>query len=353
MSKPWVLLTEGRSGRSRATLAAARALANAGYRPAVTVSGPRSLAASSRACMRRVHVPVAGEPGYKAAIRAELERNEYLTVIPSSDAALLALQAPGAALLDKSYWPAAARAAGIETPPTQQFASVAEMRAGHVTYPCVVKPTTKRFLARMLRHTDDLDQIPDDGPLLVQPFLADRMRAVCGLMWEGRLVGAVHQRYERLWPFPCGTVSAATTTPPDVELERRISVFLRDYTGLFHLEFAGDRLLDVNPRVHALMQLGVAAGSDLVVMYCDLLNGEKVEDSRGREGVFYRWIEGDVRSILKQARLGAIPPPQAARCLLPRRGTVHSFETLSDPGPLFEDLRFVAGNVADRLRARI
>ena len=353
MTKPWVLLTEGRSGRSRATLAATRALAKAGYRPAVTVSGRRSLAASSAACMRRIEVPVAGTPGYREAIEAELARTEYLTVIPSSDPALLALEAPGASLLDKTSWPDAARAAGLHTPPTLRFASRSEMHAANVAYPCVVKPTTKRFLATMVNGSGDLSRIPDDGPLLVQPFVTERMRAVCGLMWEGRLVGAVHQRYERVWPFPCGTVSAATTTEPDRELEERITTFLGDHTGLFHLEFAGDYLLDVNPRVHALMQLGAAAGCDLVVMYCDLLDGQDVTEQRGREGVFYRWIEGDLRSILKQARRRAVTPGQAARWLLPRRGTVHSFETLSDPRPLLEDLRFVTGNLMERLRAGI
>ncbi len=304
--------------------------------------------------MRRVQVPVAGEPGYRAAIEAELERNDYLTVIPSSDPALLALNAPGARLLDKSSWPTAARAAGIETPPTRRFASLSEMRGASLTYPCVIKPTTKRFLATRLRDSADLARIPDDGPLLVQPFLSDRMRAVCGLMWEGRLVGAVHQTYERVWPYPCGTVAAATTTEADTDLEEKIVAFLGEHTGLFHMEFAGDYLLDVNPRVHALMQLGIAAGCDLVVMYCDLLNGEDVASKRGREGFFYRWIEGDVRSILKQARRRDITFRQATRWLLPRRDTVHSFETISDPRPLLEDLKFVTGNLttaATRRRA--
>ena len=37
MGSPWVLISEGTSGESRAAVAAVRALAAAGYRPAVTV----------------------------------------------------------------------------------------------------------------------------------------------------------------------------------------------------------------------------------------------------------------------------------------------------------------------------
>ena len=43
--EPWVLISEGGSGESRAAVAAVRALATEGYKPAVTVSGGLSLAA--------------------------------------------------------------------------------------------------------------------------------------------------------------------------------------------------------------------------------------------------------------------------------------------------------------------
>jgi hypothetical protein len=52
----WVLVAEGGDRMSRGAFAAVRALASAGYSPAVTVSERFSLAASSRYCARRVHV---------------------------------------------------------------------------------------------------------------------------------------------------------------------------------------------------------------------------------------------------------------------------------------------------------
>jgi hypothetical protein len=56
-SGPWVLVSEGGYGASRAAVAAVRALAGAGYRAAVTETNGRSLAGASRACARRVTVP--------------------------------------------------------------------------------------------------------------------------------------------------------------------------------------------------------------------------------------------------------------------------------------------------------
>ena len=95
MTRPWVLVSEGLSGQSRCTVAAARALHTVGYDVAVTVSGGISMAAASRACARRVSVPLADEhPGaYAAAVRDEMARNGYAAILPTSDAALIALDA--------------------------------------------------------------------------------------------------------------------------------------------------------------------------------------------------------------------------------------------------------------------
>jgi hypothetical protein len=96
MAGEWVLVTEGGDGQSRAAVAAVRALATDGYRPAVTEYQGLSLAGASRHCARRVPVPL-GEvdpEGYAKAVRAELESRSYLAMFPGSDAALVALDAP-------------------------------------------------------------------------------------------------------------------------------------------------------------------------------------------------------------------------------------------------------------------
>src|SRR3989442_1828601 len=93
---PWVLVSEGGDGESRAAVVAVRALARAGYRPTVTETDGRSLAGASKACARRVTVPpVEGDDhAYAEAIRAELATRPYLTSFFATDGALLAIDAP-------------------------------------------------------------------------------------------------------------------------------------------------------------------------------------------------------------------------------------------------------------------
>ena len=81
-----VLVTDDVDGRNRSAVAAVRALAQAGYAPVVTVSGPSSLAAASRHSRGRVLVPRPGQPGYRDAVEGELSSGRYLAVLPASDA---------------------------------------------------------------------------------------------------------------------------------------------------------------------------------------------------------------------------------------------------------------------------
>src|SRR5688572_32880972 len=92
----WVLITDAGVGQVRSTLAAVRAAAAAGYRPAVTVSPDRpSLAASSRFCARRVALPPLSSSmsssRFAQALSVELRGWPYVAVLPTSDAALVAL----------------------------------------------------------------------------------------------------------------------------------------------------------------------------------------------------------------------------------------------------------------------
>lgn len=351
-----VLVTEGGDGESRAAVAAVRALSEAGYRPTVTVSGDLSMAAASRHARRRIDVPAAtADPsGYATAIRAELERRPYLAVLPASDAALLALGTPVGHLLDKVACGEAARTAGISVPPSRIVASTAGLRAiaQEIDYPVVVKPDIKRFMAMRVDSAADLARVPAHaGNLIVQPYLADDMHGVLGLAWAGRLVAVVHMRYLRVWPLPCGTVAAAETVAPDRELEAKLEVLLAGYSGIFHADFAGPFLLDLNPRIHATIPLAAAAGADLVALYCDLMAGRTPSPRRGRPGVFFRWIEGDLRSVAHRLRTGQISPASAAGALRPRRGAVHGYESILDPGPLLTRFRYLPRQ-ARRRRSR-
>jgi predicted ATP-grasp superfamily ATP-dependent carboligase len=344
----WVLISEGGGGESRAALAAVRSLAAAGYQTAVTVSGPLSLAAASRHTTRRVPAPsVHDDPeGYAAAVRAELAHGDYLDVLCASDAALLALDRPVRTLLDKEVTGRLAREAGLDVPTTRVFATRAELLAAgdELDYPVVVKPAIKWFMAARVDHAQELPEaVPagHDTRMLVQPWLTENLRGVIGLCWEGRILQAAHLRYERVWPYPCGTVSAAETTAPDRDLEASLEGVLGGYKGLFHVDLAGTHLLDVNPRLHAATPLALASGVNLPAAYCDLLQGRTVREARARPGLRYRWEEGDLRSLIRQSRQGDLSLSEFWEGMRPRRQTVHSVVSISDPRPTWERGRYL------------
>jgi predicted ATP-grasp superfamily ATP-dependent carboligase len=161
------------------------------------------------------------------------------------------------------------------------------------------------------------------------------------VIWDGEIVQAAHLRYLRVWPQHCGTVSAAETTAPDEDVEASLRQVLAGYSGLFHVDLAGDHLLDVNPRVHAALPVAQAGGVNLVRAHCDLTRGCPVPHGRARAGVRYRWLEGDLRSIVRQRRRGDLGLLDLLRAVGPRRDTVHSVFALDDPGPALMRARYI------------
>jgi predicted ATP-grasp superfamily ATP-dependent carboligase len=344
VAREWVLITDGGDGQARSSLAAVRALAEGGYRPAVTVSGPPSLAAASRYCDRRVVVPHVTEPGYAEAVRAELAAWPYHTVLAASDVALLALGYPVEHLVNKAELTDRARQAGLSVPPTRAFSSPSELlAAGDIEFPAVVKPAISTYPARVVRSGAELEAvIQGGGPFVVQAYQGEHLRALAGVVWEDQLAAASHQRYLRTWPAECGTACAAQTAPPDLELEERVLRLLVGYQGIFQVQLAGDQLLDVNPRVYGSLPLAVAAGANLPAVYCDLLSGKKVHPVRARPGVFYRWLEGDLRHVVWAVRNGRMGLFSALGMLRPHPKAAHSTESLRDPMPMVARLRFAA-----------
>lgn len=345
-SRPHVLVTDSASGQNRAALAAVRALAAAGYAPVVATSSPYSLAASSRACERRVAVPPVDDPGFAAVIRAELGRGDYLTVFATSDGALLQLGGADSELLDKAELGRRAAAAGFPRLPECRFETPEELRAARdeLDYPIVVKPLVKRAGSeRPAFRADgpgDLEPLEASGPVLVQSWADEPMRAIAGVTDGMQFVAIVHQRYVRTWPRECGTASAAVTTPPFFEDEERLLSVLGGHRGVFQAQLIGAHLVDLNARVYGSLPLAVAAGANLPAIACKLAAGGEPELVRGRPGVAYRWLEGDLRHVWGAVRSGSLGAADALRALRPRRGSAHSVESLRDPQPLLNRLSY-------------
>ncbi len=345
-------MTDGGSGQGRSALAAVRALGAGGYPVAVTTSGRHSLAAASRFCSRRVEVPPVAELSrYKQAVLKETRSRPYLAVMATSDASLLALGEPVRHLVDKVKLADRAQKVGLDVPPTQRFKTPVDLLevTREFPYPIVVKPAVSRWPAACVASDRQLAEIAAraDGPVLIQPFLRENMRAVCGVIWEGRLLAASHQRYYRTWPTACGTASAAETTEPDLELEERLVELLWGYSGIFQAQLAAGKLLDLNARPYGSMPLAVQAGANLPVVYCDSLHGvEHSQTVRAQPGVFYRWVEGDLRNLLEAVRGRDLRLSDALRALRPHRGAAHSTESLGDPRPTLARLAYALRRAA-------
>ncbi len=339
----WVLVTDDNYGKASGSVAAVRGLAAAGYHPAVAFSTPVSLAASSRYCRRQIRVPNHRAEGYAAAIAAELEAHSYLTVLPTTDIALRALDRPEARLLDKFRLARLAEEAGVDMPPTTFFASTGELleAAHHLDYPVIIKPTVKHA-ARVAHSPDHLRWwAGQPGEVLVQPYLLrEKEFGVAGLVWDGEIIASVRQRHIRTWPPEAGSACAARTVAVDLDVEARLLKLLDGYNGIFEADFMGGYLIDVNPRVYASLRLAAGAGVNLVGLYCDLLRGEAVDRVRGRAGVYYRWLDADLRSVINAWRGHRMGIREALGELRLRRGTVYALESLDDWRPTLARARY-------------
>ena len=347
--RPRVLVVDGTVGQGRATLATGRALAVGGYAPGVTVTGERSIAASSRAARTAHRVPAASSPEFATTVESLVRRHGFVASLATTDAALVATAAPGAWLVDKRALAERAAAFGTPTPPVRVVAGTRALReiAHDLEYPAVAKPALKdgaAWPARRLDAASDVATPPSyEGPLVVQPFIDEPMRAFAGVVIDGTLLAAVHQRYLRTWPTPCGTAAAAVTTDPDHELEERVLTLLEGHDGVFQVQLAGPWLLDVNPRPYGSLPLAVRAGANLAAIAVDARRGYRdATIVRARVGVPYRWIEGDLRHVGSRLRDGSMSWSAAIRALRPRRGTAHSDWSWRDPLPTLGRLRVAA-----------
>ncbi|CAN5569817.1 MAG: hypothetical protein ACR2MC_08180 [Actinomycetota bacterium] len=343
-----VLVTDGGAAGSRDCLAAVRALHAAGYEVDVTVSEGTSRQAVSRHVRSRHAIPGVNEPAYPAEVARIAAAGGHVTVLPVSEASLMALSSHLpliAELGDKDGLAEAASRAGLAVPESRTFASVDDLlsEASSVDFPVAVKPLVRTFTAFRAGSAEDLDRVRAvSGPVMVQPWIEGELRAVSGVIWKGRLIASCHERWLRVWPWPAGLACAAVTTQPDPVLEAAMERLLEGYDGIFCAQLVGGRLFDLNLRIHSSHSLAVAAGANLLAIYCDLLRGVRVAELRARPGHFYRWLEGDVRHVLKAWRSHRVTALGALTALRPRMGAAHSTESLTDPAPMLVRLLYGA-----------
>jgi predicted ATP-grasp superfamily ATP-dependent carboligase len=235
-----------------------------------------------------------------------------------------------------------ARAASLPVPSTAVFASFEELLAAadDIEFPVFVKPAMGT-VGVPCRTPADLALLHDrTGALLVQPYLDGALRAIGGVMWEGRLVASVHQRTFRTLPVTGGVATASITTETDLALEERLAELLAGVQGIFQVQLLDGYVIDVNLRPFGTVALAARAGANLPAIECALREGRRFPDPvRARPGVRYRWLEGELRHI---AALGArnVSARIVVDALRPMPGAASGgVGSLRDPRPLLVRVR--------------
>jgi carbamoylphosphate synthase large subunit len=352
---------------STGTLAAVRGLRAAGHEVWLAVSRNDTYAARSGAVAGVFRVT---SPGVDLARHGRdlLEAARVLqpaVVLPGTEGSLRALTGrehefdAGTVLAtcsqesldratDKRLLAELARRAGLDPAPTIDLHR-SDRALERTTFPAMVKPLQTVYedngklsvvKGRRVEDAEELRRVLDGaaGRLrLLQPYLEGTLGAVCGVVWRGELVCAVHQRSPRIWPPRSGNSSYALTVPPDLRLEAGAAELVRaiGWSGLFGVQFvfrgAQGYVIDFNPRVYGSLALAIAAGANLPALWVDCLLGREVGDPGYRPGVRYRVEEDDFRALVSMFRQGRAG--EALRGLLPRRHTTHGIFRLSDPKP--------------------
>jgi predicted ATP-grasp superfamily ATP-dependent carboligase len=360
------------NAEERSVVATCRCLHAAGYE-VTAVSGERPAAAHwSRAVSRRLRLadPREDAEAFVSGLEAELGAHPYAALIAATDPALAAvahwrerldplartgLPAPDAVArsLDRLALVDAARAAGLDTPPTRACADLAEATACAEAFgwPVLLKArhpvvygdgvVVQAPPARPAADAGALaEMLPRYGtPVLVQRADTGAVHSFAGVMAGGTLLAFVASRYVRTWPPAAGSVAFSETVSASDQLRDAVTTLVRElgWEGIFELETVGDAdrglaAIDFNPRPYGSMALAGAAGAPLAAVWVDWLTGRSRGPAAGRPGVRYRWEDADMRNAVDRVRRGRFA--EAARILAPRRGTTHPFFRAGDPGPL-------------------
>ena len=245
---PWVLVSEGGYGSSRAAVAAVRARwpTRATDRPSRRTTAARSRVRLVRALVASPVPLVVGDGaeyagGSAGGARDAAVRHDFFT----TDAALLAVGAPVRTCSTRQRARELGRAAGLEAPPTQVFESGRELlNAGpQLTYPVIVKPALK--FSAGARGRDGCRRARAASPeessaaCSCSPSIEDEFHGLGGVAYQGRLVATMHVRL----PTPVAAAVRNRRRGRDRAARRRarseVAVLLRNYDGPFHLDFVG------------------------------------------------------------------------------------------------------------------
>ncbi len=316
-------------GKYRSAISAARSLARGGWRVVVTQTRLDTKTEppvfSSRCVAESVWIEgAAADADYPARLAAVLARYDRPALLCVGAASLNAVSraretlsplcgmliAPPAVLdhlNDKAAVHARALELGLPVPK--------EYHGAPETYPVVIKPhcgekfglkAADRY--RIARTPEEYAAAlaamrPYDPDPIVQEYVSGEGRGASLLLDQnGELVTALCHRRVREYPISGGP-SACCESIYDPEMIDRAYRLLRSFgfTGLAMVEFKGECILEVNPRVWGSFPLTATAGSPMAVRYAEAASG-KAEPAvlpDYRVGVRMRFLLNDTLAVLK------------------------------------------------------
>ncbi len=386
-----VLMTE--DVPSYGVLAAVRGLRAAGHEPWVAVVGRGAYTGRSRAPggFVRVGDPALDPAAYADQLAEAAGAIGAVAVLPGTERAIMALTGrtgrfPAGVSVgvcearaidratDKSKLVRLGRASRLRSPETFEVRRGTPVDFDDFEYPVIVKTpqkvtpgpdgrlvTTGAERVADSRELHELIAASDAESFLVQPFVSTQLEAICGVAWRGRLVCALHQVADRIYPPEAGVSASAHTVVADQDLRARVSrlIELIGWSGVFEIQVlrSGRRhyVIDFNPHMYGSIGLAIGAGLNLPAIWLDCLLGSQPECGEYRVGVRYRCEERDAGALMAAAARSDWRT--VADGVVPHRGTVHAVFARGDPLPVLNSFRHVrrlrplVGQRMRRLRA--
>jgi D-aspartate ligase len=385
--KPGVLLTDA---HARSTVGTGECLARHGYRVGAATSDPPAPGQWSRHVSSRLRLcdPREHPRRFAEEVAAAVAKGRFATVLPGSDASVLALSnhretfdedfqlgLPPREVVDrcvnKVTMLSDAAEAGLTSPQSIPCADPGEARAtaASLGYPVLLKPRQTVFddadglKQRQTFIAEDeaslLATLPEFGlPCLLQRFERGSVVSIAGVAAGDRLLALTYSRYARTWPPLGGPVSASQTADPPGELARSVHSLIEalGWQGIFELELiekvdGGFAAIDFNPRLYGSIALAAKAGAPIPAVWCDWLLRDEAVECAAAPGVHYRWEEAEIRNVLRSLSAGRLR--EAFATARPRRPLARAYARWSDPGPAMAMfLRVLKSRRTDRRSAR-
>jgi predicted ATP-grasp superfamily ATP-dependent carboligase len=366
MSPGRILVTDG---ETRAAVAAARGLADAGFDVVAAAGSWPAAAHWSRSVAARIRIPdpLADEAASMAVLARAAARGDISALMPGSDASLLNISRSREMLpahvclglpshpavqrcLDKSELATLATRHALDPPETAVCTSPEQALAAaeEMGFPVVVKPLSsiietatprRRAGSQLVTNRYQLGRVLAGfgGHGLIQRQVHGTVLSFAGVFAGGRLLAEALSRYHRTWHPAAGNACYSETMAAPRTLRERVVSLLEElgWEGLFELELIEAGLawhaIDLNPRPYGSLALAIGAGANLPAIWCQHLLGHTPSPVTADPGTLYRWTDADLRHGLWQLRAGH--GFRATKVLGVRRGVVHPYVRGLDVGP--------------------